>query len=392
MERVHRIGQTKPVRVFRLVCRGSVEERMISRAEKKLFLNAMVAEIDPDEQLNEHAKKHGDEAMEALGIGGSAMSKAELASLIRFGANAVFESEESSQSRQISEEELNRLLERDGRDETIEPPLLSSKDNNTTSANANATDEESAFAKAQANLKDRMENLKELDLRQLGNVVYTKKKSDKRRKSDDISTLDPESNPLILTEKRQRKERIVMIDMGGLGAGFLGDLRRPVLALPVDQVIGQLAGVFFHAFPPDVAVIGQGHVGEDHVLVQAQHAVRVGLHVGAGGHAKVTGFGVDGVHLAVSVGLDPGDVVTNRGDLPAFKGFGGHQHREVGLAAGAGESGRDVVLLAFGRGHAQDQHVLGQPACVARCRCAAHVGSNAQRKAFFAEQGVAAIA
>lgn len=42
MERAHRIGQTKPVRVYRLVCGGSVEERMVSRAEKKLFLNAMV--------------------------------------------------------------------------------------------------------------------------------------------------------------------------------------------------------------------------------------------------------------------------------------------------------------------------------------------------------------
>jgi SNF2 family DNA or RNA helicase len=50
MERAHRIGQTKPVRVYRLICRGSVEERMISRAEKKLFLNAMVAEVDPDEE------------------------------------------------------------------------------------------------------------------------------------------------------------------------------------------------------------------------------------------------------------------------------------------------------------------------------------------------------
>jgi len=43
MERAHRIGQTKPVRVYRLVCGGSVEERMVSRAEKKLFLNAMVS-------------------------------------------------------------------------------------------------------------------------------------------------------------------------------------------------------------------------------------------------------------------------------------------------------------------------------------------------------------
>src|SRR4051794_6546112 len=37
MERAHRIGQIKPVRVYRLICRGSVEERMIYRAEKKLF-------------------------------------------------------------------------------------------------------------------------------------------------------------------------------------------------------------------------------------------------------------------------------------------------------------------------------------------------------------------
>lgn len=53
MERAHRIGQTKPVRVFRLVCRGSVEERMVSRAEKKLFLNAMVAEADDEDEAGE---------------------------------------------------------------------------------------------------------------------------------------------------------------------------------------------------------------------------------------------------------------------------------------------------------------------------------------------------
>lgn len=30
MERAHRIGQTKPVKVYRLVCSGSVEQRMVS--------------------------------------------------------------------------------------------------------------------------------------------------------------------------------------------------------------------------------------------------------------------------------------------------------------------------------------------------------------------------
>jgi hypothetical protein len=39
-------------------------------------------------------------------------------------------------------------------------------------------------------------------------------------------------------------------------------VRRPVVALPVDRVRRRLA---VHAFPPDVAVIGERNVGEDRV-------------------------------------------------------------------------------------------------------------------------------
>ena len=42
MDRVHRIGQTRPVTVYRLVTRGSVEERIVERAADKLGLEAMV--------------------------------------------------------------------------------------------------------------------------------------------------------------------------------------------------------------------------------------------------------------------------------------------------------------------------------------------------------------
>lgn len=209
MERVHRIGQTKPVRIYRLVCRGSVEERMLSRAEKKLFLNAMVAEIDPDEELNEHDKPADpSEVMEALGIGGSAMSKSELASLIRFGANAVVDSETSG-NKNISEEELDNLLERQGRDKVVEIITAEAVKN---------TDDSAVFEQAQAQLKERMESLKEVDLRQLGNMVYNKKKPDKKKSFG--------GEVLELNEKRQRKERIVMID--GKGTGYGGAV--PVLA------------------------------------------------------------------------------------------------------------------------------------------------------------------
>ncbi len=179
--------------------------------------------------------------------------------------------------------------------------------------------------------------------------------------------------------------------MGSLGTGFLGDGRCPVLALPVDQVVGQFAGVLVHAFPPHVTVVGQGHVRENHVLVQAGHAVGVGQRVGARGHAEVASLGVDGVQagiaLCILAGLDPGDVVANGGDFPAVERLGRHQHGEVGFAAGAGEGTGHVVLLAFGAGQAQDEHVFGQPPLVS-----AHSGRDAQCEAFLAQQRIAAVA
>eukprot|EP01083_Nonionella_stella_P133653 406355_1 len=41
-DRAHRIGQTRPVHVYRLVTEGTVEERIVLRAEKKLYLDAVV--------------------------------------------------------------------------------------------------------------------------------------------------------------------------------------------------------------------------------------------------------------------------------------------------------------------------------------------------------------
>jgi hypothetical protein len=241
MERAHRIGQVKPVRVYRLVCSGSVEERMVSRAEKKLFLNAMVAETDHDEiEGGGEGKEEEEDANQALGIGGATMSKGELASLIRFGANAVFE---SASDTQISDRDLDKLLERQGRDkpspldlEDMEVAEVLSSSSNGSSSNGKASSSASAAAAAaamanglriddleaiQVALRNRMELLREVDLRQLGDTLYTKKKGETKSEGIDVKNIvrGEEGVNIDMTtledygnSKRVRKERIVMVD------------------------------------------------------------------------------------------------------------------------------------------------------------------------------------
>lgn len=45
MDRAHRIGQKKQVRVFRFITEQSVEERIVERAEMKLRLDALVIQV-----------------------------------------------------------------------------------------------------------------------------------------------------------------------------------------------------------------------------------------------------------------------------------------------------------------------------------------------------------
>jgi|GEM_PF-2134840 len=72
MDRVHRIGQTKPVHVYRLMAAGTVEERVVQRAKKKLYLDKMVNRGSTSQA----------EALESL-------SKGEMLKMLKFGASAV---------------------------------------------------------------------------------------------------------------------------------------------------------------------------------------------------------------------------------------------------------------------------------------------------------------
>ena len=88
-DRCHRLGQKKPVTVFRLVSENTVEEKIVERAQQKLKLDAMVVQQG---RLKEKDKVSKDEIMAA----------------VRFGADTVFRSEEST----ITDDDIDVILER----------------------------------------------------------------------------------------------------------------------------------------------------------------------------------------------------------------------------------------------------------------------------------------
>src|SRR6185503_7618106 len=65
----------------------------------------------------------------------------------------------------------------------------------------------------------------------------------------------------------------------------------PFVALPVDRMLGRLAG---HPLPPDVPVVGQGTVREDRVLLDRCHRVRIRLVARVRRDAEEAGLGIEG--------------------------------------------------------------------------------------------------
>ncbi|KAH7654970.1 Calcium/calmodulin-dependent protein kinase protein [Dioscorea alata] len=86
-DRAHRIGQKKEVQVFRFCTEYTIEEKVIESAYKKLALDALVIQQG---RLSEH----------------KTVNKDELLQMVKFGAEMVFSSKDST----ITDEDIDRII------------------------------------------------------------------------------------------------------------------------------------------------------------------------------------------------------------------------------------------------------------------------------------------
>src|SRR6267142_224092 len=93
----------------------------------------------------------------------------------------------------------------------------------------------------------------------------------------------------------------------------------PGFATPV---IGVARRRIIVAFPPNRAVGAQSDVGKNRVPFNRRHGVRVGLGAGAGCDAEEAGFRIDRPEPSIRAYAQPGNIVADGMNLPAFHARG----------------------------------------------------------------------
>ncbi len=101
MDRVHRIGQTRPVTVFRLVTHGTVEERIVQRARDKIYLMQRTMEA-----RGEGAS--GDTSEEASAPSAK-VTRAEMMSMLQFGVAGALGAQKEGDTG-VTREHIEQIL------------------------------------------------------------------------------------------------------------------------------------------------------------------------------------------------------------------------------------------------------------------------------------------
>lgn len=93
MDRVHRIGQTRPVLIYRFICENTIEEKVIERQAMRLKLDSLV--IQQGRVLK----------------GGENFTKEQMKDMIQYGANAIFRAGDD-----FKDEDIDTILKRGEKD------------------------------------------------------------------------------------------------------------------------------------------------------------------------------------------------------------------------------------------------------------------------------------
>ncbi|KAH8084456.1 helicase [Aureococcus anophagefferens] len=173
MARVHRLGQTKTVHIYRLCAAGTAEERVLQRSQKKLYLSHVVNRNGGGEE--------GDDDMDKLSGG-------EVLSMVKFGASAIFKAGDNAEP---SDADLDAIVDRSrGADDVVGNLVGGAEDNaEAFDATEEAVDTRTLF----------------------GSRIDAAPKTSK-----DIAAT---WKGLVAEGKRDRKQRVKMVEAAGSGYG-----------------------------------------------------------------------------------------------------------------------------------------------------------------------------
>ena len=198
MARVHRIGQKKVVHVYRLLSAGTVEERVVERQEKKLYLDQMV---------NRGGSAQGKDEVD--------VSTTDLLETLTFGANAIFTSSNNLPADSDMDKITDRTRTEDDTDGKLQAATKTAKD----------------FEHAKE-LTDTMA-FSGVDFRKLREEKEKSVKGGSKNKYLDklkMEWQEAQEGPAQELGKGQRVRKSTIVMTQGLGSGY-GSSLVPVLAL-----------------------------------------------------------------------------------------------------------------------------------------------------------------
>ncbi|KAI6157570.1 SNF2 family N-terminal domain-containing protein [Pisolithus tinctorius] len=115
MARAHRIGQKSHVSVYRFVSKDTMEEDILERAKKKMVLEyAIINQVDTSQA---HLSSKGDRPKDS--VKSDHLSKDELTAVLKYGAQKMFDKDDSQQNKKLDEMDLDDILNRAEDHETM---------------------------------------------------------------------------------------------------------------------------------------------------------------------------------------------------------------------------------------------------------------------------------